>query len=229
MSEAVLLRCGKSVLRTVSQLDRPHDGRIWRVPLSDREPAKLGDTGRDDYESSPRLLVRRPWVIRIVLLWLATLAGASYQAITWHVDDQRLHRPGRLVSAGKLQLNLYCTGQGSPTVVLESGLADSLDTWRHVQPDVALFTRVAPMTAPGTATVIQDRCLEQATGSHRNCTQRSNLPVRNRLIFWSAIRSAASTFGSSMASIRVFGPGRRARSGRRHAGGSVPFAPEGLE
>ena len=58
----------------------------------------------------------------LALLSLATIAGASYQAIAWRADDRRLGRPGRLVSAGEFRLNLYCTGQGSPTAVLESGL-----------------------------------------------------------------------------------------------------------
>lgn len=96
----------------------------------------------------------KPWAIRIVLLalavlCLATLAGASYQAIAYRADDQRLRRPGRLVSAGNFRLNFYCTGQGSPTVVLESGLADSLDTWRRVQPDIARFARVCSYDRAG--------------------------------------------------------------------------------
>ena len=61
----------------------------------------------------------KSWAIRIVLLalallCLATLAGASYQAIAWRADDQRLRRPGRLVSAGEFRLNLYCTGAREP-------------------------------------------------------------------------------------------------------------------
>jgi len=40
------------------------------------------------------------------------------------------------------RLNLYCTGRGSPTVILEAGLADSLDTWKGLQPDIARFARV---------------------------------------------------------------------------------------
>jgi len=96
----------------------------------------------------------KPWAIRIVLialalLCLATLAGASHQAIAWRADDQRLRRPGRLVSAGKLRLNLYCTGRGVPTVVLEAGLADSLDTWRRVQPEIARFARACSYDRAG--------------------------------------------------------------------------------
>ncbi len=150
----------------------------------------------------------RSWAIRIVLLALALLslailAGASYQAIAWRADDQRFRRPGRLVSAGEFRLNLYCTGQGSPAVVLESGLADSLDTWRHVQPEIARFSRVCSYDRAGYGYSDPGPMLEQATGSHRNCTQRSNRLAKSRLIYWSAIRSVASTCGSSTASTRT--------------------------
>src|SRR5580692_4585708 len=96
----------------------------------------------------------KPRAIRIILfvlalLCLATLAGASYQAIAWRAEDERLRRPGRLVFAAGFRLNLYCTGQGNPTVVLESGLADSLDTWSRVQPEIARFARVCSYDRAG--------------------------------------------------------------------------------
>jgi pimeloyl-ACP methyl ester carboxylesterase len=54
-----------------------------------------------------------------------------------------------LFSAGEFRLNLYCTGHGSPTVVLEAGLADSLASWRDVQPEIARFTRVCSYDRAG--------------------------------------------------------------------------------
>jgi len=84
-----------------------------------------------------------------LLLVTAALAGGTYEAIAWRADVQRLLRTGRLVSAGELRLNLYCTGGGSPTVVLEAGLADSLDAWRRVQPDIARFARVCSYDRAG--------------------------------------------------------------------------------
>jgi len=39
-------------------------------------------------------------------------------------------------------MHLYCLGEGSPTVILESGLNDSWLYWYKVQPAVAKFTRV---------------------------------------------------------------------------------------
>ena len=87
--------------------------------------------------------------ISALLLLIAAVAGVSYQAIAWRADARRFPRPGRLVSAGEFRLNLYCTGQGSLTVVLEAGLADSLDAWRRVQPNIERFTRVCSYDRAG--------------------------------------------------------------------------------
>ncbi len=55
----------------------------------------------------------------------------------------------RLVDIGGRHLNLYCTGGGSPTVVLDaSGGGDMLD-WRFVQPLVAKHTRVCSYDRTG--------------------------------------------------------------------------------
>ncbi|HEX3551252.1 MAG TPA: alpha/beta hydrolase [Candidatus Elarobacter sp.] len=43
-------------------------------------------------------------------------------------------RPQRLVDIGGRRLNLYCTGRGSPTVVLEANGASDTVGWRYVQP-----------------------------------------------------------------------------------------------
>jgi pimeloyl-ACP methyl ester carboxylesterase len=94
------------------------------------------------------------WSLRIVLfasvlLSLLAISGVYYQATASRADAQRFRRPGRLVSVGMFRLNLYCTGQGSPTVVLEAGLADSLDAWSRVQPEIARFARVCSYDRAG--------------------------------------------------------------------------------
>ena len=55
----------------------------------------------------------------------------------------------RLVDIGGRRLNLYCTGHGSPTVVLEAGGGDDMLDWRFVQPRVAKFTRVCSYDRAG--------------------------------------------------------------------------------
>ena len=55
------------------------------------------------------------------LVVLLALAGASYQAITSHLDARGFPESGRLVNVGGYHLMLNCTGAGSPTVILEAG------------------------------------------------------------------------------------------------------------
>jgi len=59
--------------------------------------------------------------------------------------------PGQMVDVGGYQLYLYCTGKGSPTVILEAGLEGDVVTWKSVQPEVAQFTRVCSYDRAGLA------------------------------------------------------------------------------
>ena len=58
---------------------------------------------------------------------------------------------GRLVDIGGYRLHLYCTGSGSPTVILMHGFADFSFTWALVQPAVAQVTRVCSYDRAGRA------------------------------------------------------------------------------
>jgi pimeloyl-ACP methyl ester carboxylesterase len=46
-----------------------------------------------------------------------------------------------MFDVGGFRLWLSCTGQGSPTVIMDSALGKSSDDWNHVQPGVGGFTR----------------------------------------------------------------------------------------
>lgn len=57
--------------------------------------------------------------------------------------------PQRLVNIGGRRLNVYCTGTGHPTVLLDAGLGGSTLSWRLVQPHVARSTRVCSYDRAG--------------------------------------------------------------------------------
>ncbi len=57
--------------------------------------------------------------------------------------------PGKLVDAGGYRVHLYCTGQGSPTVMIV-GAGFSVD-WGLVQPEISKTTRVCTYDAAGMA------------------------------------------------------------------------------
>lgn len=63
-------------------------------------------------------------------------------------DDIYL-RPGQLVEADGAQLNIYCTGSGSPAVLLDAGHQDWAPAWAAIQPQIATWTRVCSFDRPG--------------------------------------------------------------------------------
>ena len=58
-------------------------------------------------------------------------------------------RAQRLVDIGGRRLNLYCTGSGSPTVLLDANESDDTSSWRFVQPLVAQQTQVCSYDRAG--------------------------------------------------------------------------------
>lgn len=57
--------------------------------------------------------------------------------------------PGRLVDLGGHRLHVLCAGQGSPTVVIESGFDELSTDWAAVQSRVAASTRVCAYDRAG--------------------------------------------------------------------------------
>ena len=84
-----------------------------------------------------------------VLVILLAAAGATYQTVATRADARRFPEPGRLVDIGGYRLKLNCTGTGSPTVILESGLGDVSPEWEPVQTEIAKFSRVCSYDRAG--------------------------------------------------------------------------------
>ena len=88
-------------------------------------------------------------VIFGVVLGLLIDAAALYESLSERRDLRANPIPGELVDVGLYQLHIYCTGSGSPAVILESGLGDSYISWKKVQPQIAKFTRVCSYDRAG--------------------------------------------------------------------------------
>ena len=85
----------------------------------------------------------------LALVVLLALAGATYQGVTTSLERRRLPHPGRLVSVGGHQLQIHCTGAGSPTVVLEAPAAGLSASWSRVQAGLTPLTRVCSYDRAG--------------------------------------------------------------------------------
>lgn len=83
------------------------------------------------------------------LILLLVCAGASFQEIEAKKDARRFPQLGKSVDIGGYKLNLNCTGEGSPTVVLETGFAMLSFSWQPVQAGVAKFARVCSYDRAG--------------------------------------------------------------------------------
>ena len=57
--------------------------------------------------------------------------------------------PGKRVSLGNYSLNIYCSGHGNPTVVVESGLGDFISDWALVQQRVERSNRICTYDRAG--------------------------------------------------------------------------------
>jgi pimeloyl-ACP methyl ester carboxylesterase len=93
-----------------------------------------------------RVFIRR-WLSRILYAFLAVicvvlLMGFTYEQLGRMHDARRFPpRVGQPVDIGGRTINLYCSGEASPTVILEAGGNGPGYGWSPVQSKIAAFTR----------------------------------------------------------------------------------------
>jgi pimeloyl-ACP methyl ester carboxylesterase len=88
--------------------------------------------------------VRRRWTIlkgAAALLVAAAVAGLIYDHLGEQHDQQRLPPVGRLVDIGGRRLNIYCSGEGRPAVILDTGNGEPGYAWSYIRPEIAKYTR----------------------------------------------------------------------------------------
>jgi pimeloyl-ACP methyl ester carboxylesterase len=85
----------------------------------------------------------------LVVVILVAIAGALYQSLSERRDHRAYPMPGELVDVGGYKMHIDCTGQGSPAVILDSGLGDTYVSWQKVQRHIAQFARVCSYDRAG--------------------------------------------------------------------------------
>ena len=95
-----------------------------------------------DAETANQNWLRRISLGCVTLVSIFAVAGLAYQSIASARDRRVFPMPGKMIDVGGYRLHIDCTGEGFPTVILDSGLGDSYVSWRKVQPKIASFTRV---------------------------------------------------------------------------------------
>src|SRR6266700_1085285 len=99
---------------------------------------------RRNLRSITRRLILYPLFVGLVVAGV----GGGYETIQEQVDRSTTAMPGHLVDVGGRRLYVHCTGSGSPTVVLVSGLAETSVYWGGW---------IAPVAAQNTTVCAYDR------------------------------------------------------------------------
>ncbi len=90
------------------------------------------------------------WLLHPVVVVMAVAAvGGAVETVGLASDQRTYAMPGRLYDVGGHRLHLDCTGSGSPTVVLISGLGGFSAGWARIAPPVAGSTRVCAYDRAG--------------------------------------------------------------------------------
>jgi hypothetical protein len=95
-----------------------------------------------------RVLSRVLAALALACLGIAA-AGATYNALSLKHLRNVAGVPGKLYNVNGYAMHLYCTGQGSPTIVLDAGLGDDSTVWAKVQPELSKVTRVCSYDRAG--------------------------------------------------------------------------------
>ena len=99
-------------------------------------------------------MILRSLLVRSLLVFsgiccLAAIVGSVYQMQATAADLKAHPAPGRIVNVNGLNYHLNCTGTGSPTIVLEAGLGESILSWYPVQAKFAKTTQVCAYDRAG--------------------------------------------------------------------------------
>jgi len=85
----------------------------------------------------------------VLLCLLAGGGGVAYNALSIRHYRRVAGVPGKLYNIGGYSMHLYCTGEGSPAIVLSSGLGDDFTGWAKVQPALSRHTKVCSYDRAG--------------------------------------------------------------------------------
>jgi pimeloyl-ACP methyl ester carboxylesterase len=89
-------------------------------------------------------------LLSLVNLVCVLLAGCTaYNAVALRYYRALYPLPGKIYSVNGHDMHLYCTGEGSPTIVLESGGGNGMLKWAKVQTALSKTTRVCSYDRAG--------------------------------------------------------------------------------
>ncbi len=115
------------------------------------ENPSVPSLGHRDYSKGRSLILRMACLAGILvgscLFLLLALSLWNLAATKWEHAHNPV--PGNFYSVDGRQMHIYCTGAGSPAVVMEAGASATWLAWRRVQPELSQLTRVCSYDRAG--------------------------------------------------------------------------------
>jgi len=142
---AIAMALVGAILLIAQPDDRTLDATGWVWP-----PFALAMTVWMAVQMRRSLHGRVRWLLYPVLVALAlgSVGGMFATAVTAH-DRHTYGAPGTRYDVGGHRLHMYCSGSGSPTVLLENGLGEVSASWARITAAVSATTRVCAYDRAG--------------------------------------------------------------------------------
>lgn len=99
--------------------------------------------------TTPKKILAVSAITGVSLVLVLLIAGITYNQLALRELRFQANVPGRIYEVDGHDVHVLCTGEGSPTVVLDTGLGDDLTTWLKVQPVLSKVTRVCSFDRSG--------------------------------------------------------------------------------
>jgi pimeloyl-ACP methyl ester carboxylesterase len=96
-----------------------------------------------------KIWLKRIFLGLLILVLSLPASGAAYQFFATRMDQHAYLPAGQLINVGGYMLHIHCTGQGSPTILLEAGLGGTSLDWSLLQPELSTATRVCAYDRAG--------------------------------------------------------------------------------
>ena len=85
----------------------------------------------------------------LFVLGCVALLGAAYNSSSLRHYRSIAGVPGALFNVGGYTMHLFCTGHGTPAIILDAGLGDDSLIWAKVQPELSQHTTVCAYDRAG--------------------------------------------------------------------------------
>lgn len=95
--------------------------------------------------------LKRSLIRLTIFILMLAIIGVIYQTAATEADRKNFPAPGNLIDVGGFKMHIFCVGEGSPTVILETLSGGTSSYWGWVQPEVQTGTRVCIYDRAGRA------------------------------------------------------------------------------